>query len=366
MPKFFCIIMILFYSFCAYGKRDPFQDLVKLPKVPHPLSRTSLLDFELLQINYAKASELAILLTDKHAPLLSKRGHLSVDTRTNTLWIQDTKARRAAIKQLIHQLDVPVKQVLIEARIVDVNKEFSRDLGISWGLSPPEIKEGNQPFFAAKPLAQSLNIDLAAMPALGKAATLGLALATLGEGIFLDLELSAMENEGRGEVIARPRLITLDQKPAVIESGEDIPYQEGTSSGATVLSFKKAVLSLKVTPHISPNGKIMMNLQITQDTPSLKKVNGVPSIYTKEIQTTVFINDGQTIVLGGIYKQEKNTSVNRVPFLGNFPILGALFRNKSTMRRNEELLIFITPRIIAPESGILALPIKNSKNINKQ
>ena len=183
--------------------------------------------------------------------------------------------------------------------------------------------------------------------------SVGLALAKLGDGILLDLELSAMESEGRGEVIASPRLITMNQQAAFIQSGEEIPYQQATSSGATSVSFKKAVLSLKVTPQITPDGKIMMDLQINQDTPSVHKINGVPSVLTKEIQTTVFVDNGQTIVLGGIYKQQKGNSARRVPFLGQLPVLGSLFRNATKTNTNEELLIFITPRIITNSvSGI--------------
>lgn len=345
-----CLLTCLIATITANAVRDPFQTEDNADAESRPLG------FELLRINYAKATDIAILLKDEHASLLSKRGALRVDVRTNTLWVQDSKARRATIRKLVKQLDVPVKQVLIEARIVDVTKEFSRDLGISWGLRRPMVPTNSQPNVTmmadglaaeqARPLADRLNIDLAAAPSLAEAATLGFALATLGPGVILDLELSAMESEGRGEVIARPRLITMNQQPALIESGEEIPYQEGTSSGATVVAFKKAVLSLKVTPHISPDANIRLDLQINQDTPSLKKINGVPSIYTKEVQTSVFVKDGQTIVLGGIYKQEKDSSVNRLPWLGRLPLVKALFRNQSRMRRDEELLIFITPRIM--------------------
>ncbi|KTD50638.1 type IV pilus (Tfp) assembly protein PilQ [Legionella quinlivanii] len=311
---------------------------------------------ELIQINYAKAADIAVLLKDKNNSLLSKRGTLSVDARTNTIWIQDTGVQIEEIRELVKQLDIPVKQVLIEARIVNVTKDFARDLGIRFGISRPTHLSGtlsganqlaqNVAPADVVPLSDRLNVDLAATPVSASPASVGLALAKLGDGILLDLELSALESEGRGEVISSPRLITTNQQSAVIESGEEIPYQEATSSGATAVAFKKAVLSLKVTPQITPDNKIMMDLQINQDTPSPQTFNGVPAILTKEIQTNVLVNNGQTIVLGGIYKQDKNNSINRVPFLGNLPVVGVLFRNQSTEIKNEELLIFITPRII--------------------
>lgn len=177
--------------------------------------------------------------------------------------------------------------------------------------------------------------------------SVGIALAKLSNHILLDLELSALESEGRGEVISSPRLIATNQQPALIESGEEIPYQEATSSGATAVAFKKAVLSLKVTPQITPDSKILMDLKINQDIPSPKVFNGVPTILTKEIQTSVLVENGRTIVLGGIYKQDKNNEINRTPFLGNLPVVRNLFRSRSLSTRNEELLIFITPRIIS-------------------
>ncbi|MBA2651947.1 MAG: type IV pilus secretin PilQ [Tatlockia sp.] len=321
---------------------------------------------DLLQINYAKAQEVATLIKDQNSTLLSGRGSLNVDSRTNAIWIQDTESQIKKIKKLVRHIDVPVKQVLIEARIVNVSKDFARDLGIRFGLSNPNhlrgsLRRGSQlenreiaP--ATVPLAERLNLDLAAVPLSGSPASIGIALAKLGNDILLDLELSALESEGKGEIISSPRLITTNQQTAVIESGEEIPYQEAMKSGATAVAFKKAVLSLKVTPQITPDSKILMDLHINQDIPSVKVFNGVPSILTKEIHTTVLVENGQTIVLGGIYKQDKNNAINRVPFLGELPIVGGLFRNRSVMIRNEELLIFITPRIIT--TNLSQTPIK--------
>jgi type IV pilus assembly protein PilQ len=316
---------------------------------------------ELLQINYAKAAELAILVKDRQNSLLSERGKISVDARTNTIWIQDTRTQIKEVKNLIKQLDMPVKQVLIEARIVEVNKDFGQDIGIRWAVAKSphfkgrlgQTKELSQDVPSNEmSLMERLNLDLIpASSGLTTPATLGLALAKLGNGILLDLELSALESEGRADLISSPRVITTNQQEAVIESGEEIPYQESTSSGATSVSFKKAVLSLKVIPQITANGKILMNLQINQDTPSLEKFNGVPAIYTKQIKTNVLVNNGQTIVLGGIYKQDQNKSIDRVPFFGELPVVGILFKNKQISLKNEELLIFITPRIICKTSS---------------
>lgn len=321
---------------------------------------------DLIQINYAKAADIAILIKDKQNSLLSERGKVSVDARTNTIWIQDTGTKIEEVRELIKQLDIPVKQVLIEARIVEVTKDFSQDIGIRWGVSRPthlsgtleganELARGTAPANVI-PLERRLNLDLAAAPLTGATpASIGIALARLNDNILLDLELSALESEGRAELISSPRLITTNQQAAVIESGEEIPYQEATSSGATAVAFKKAVLSLKVTPQITPDGKILMDLQINQDTPSPQTFLGVPAIITKEIQTNVLVNNGQTIVLGGIYKQDKNKAINRIPFFGELPVVGVLFRNKQITLKNEELLIFITPRIITNALSITTI-----------
>lgn len=323
---------------------------------------------DLIQINYAKAADIAVLVKDKQNSLLSERGKISVDARTNTLWIQDTGTKIEEVRELIKQLDIPVRQVLIEARIVEVNKNYNEDLGIRWGVSRPSHLSGtlagaNQlqlPTGAANPanisVPQRLNLDLVAAPlAGGVPASVGIALARLGDNILLDLELSALESEGRAELISSPRLITTNQQAAVIESGQEIPYQEATSSGATAVAFKKAVLSLKVIPQITPDNKILMELQINQDTPSAERYNGVPAILTKEIQTNVLVNNGQTIVLGGIYRQDKNKAVRRIPFFGELPVVGVLFSNKQISLRNEELLIFITPRIITNSLSITTI-----------
>ncbi len=318
---------------------------------------------DLLQVNYAKAADIATMLKDKSNSLLSDRGALSVDVRTNTIWLQDTGEKIDEIRKLVERLDVPVRQVVIEARIVDVKKKCEMDLGISWGVSKPthlsgtlaganQMAQGITPANVT-PLSDRLNLDLAALPTSGlQPASVGIALAKLGGGVLLDLELSALESVGNAEIIASPRLITTNQQSAVIASGEDIPYQQSTSSGATAVAFKQAVLSLKVTPQITPDDKLLMDLVITQDEESGQFVQQVPVISTKSLQTNVLVNNGQTIVLGGIYKQNKNNNITRIPFLGGIPYVGYLFSRTQVINDNEELLIFITPRIITNNLSI--------------
>ena len=316
----------------------------------------------LLQLNYAKAPDIAVMLRDKTTSLLSERGTLSVDARTNTIWIQDTATQMKEIKTLVERLDVPVKQVAIEARIVNMMKDCAEDLGVRWGVATSTHLSGtidganklaNGVALSDIPMAERLNLDLGAMPFDATPASIGIALAKLGDHVLLDLELSALESEGRAEIVASPRLMTTNQQTAVIESGEDIPYQQATLSGATAVSFKKAVLSLKVTPQMTSDGKLLMDLVINQDSDSGRRVQGVPIVLTKSIETSVLVDNGQTIVLGGIYKHDKNNTVMRVPFLGTLPIVGNLFSRKQVRKRNEELLIFITPRIIANNLSVL-------------
>ncbi len=324
------------------------------------------LESVLLRLRYAKATDIAKILKEQNNTLLSERGRLSVDLRTNTIWLLDNAQRVKRIKHLLNALDVPVQQIMIEARIVDINKQYENDLGIRWGISKPGHLSGtlaganqltqSSASVDANHLAERLNMDLAAMPVLGTPASLGLALAKIGGGALLDLELSALESEGRAEVIASPRLVTTNQHVAVIESGQDIPYQQSTASGGTSVAFKKAVLSLKVTPQIRADHQLLMDLVISEDADSGQRVQGVPIIVTKTLQTHVLVKDGQTIVLGGIYKRAKHHHVTRIPFWGRLPVIGVVFRRTELRNENEELLIFITPRIISDDiNDIIAI-----------
>jgi type IV pilus assembly protein PilQ len=312
---------------------------------------------EIVQINFAKADEIAALLKSKDTALLSERGRISVDTRTNTLLIQETRDRLADIRKLITQLDVAVRQVLIESRIVVANKDFSRDLGARFGVSHQTVRGdtavgiggnlgGAGAVRAGGPAAGagSLNVSL---PVAGGGS---LGVSILSGDYLVEAELTAMQSENRGEIISTPRVITANGKEATIEQGVEIPYLEASSSGATTVSFKKAVLSLKATPQITPDGHILMDLDITNDTRGEDVGTGfggsIPSIDTRQISTQVLVNNGETVVLGGVFTEENNDTVTKVPVLGDIPLVGALFRQKLKVADKSELLIFVTPKIL--------------------
>ena len=313
---------------------------------------------DMVQINYAKATDIAKLLRSDGASLLSPRGKVTVDERTNNLLIQDTADKLSEIRKLINTLDVPVQQVLIESRIVIANSDFGKELGVRFGINrdtggvngaSPGIVTGNltavDHFIDNEPIdieSEALNVNL---PVINPAGQIALALAKLPFGTLVDLELSAMQAEGKGEVVSTPRVITANQKEAFIEQGVEIPYQEAASSGVATVSFKKAVLALRVTPHITPDERVIMDLQVNKD--SVGQVfGGVPSINTREVQTQVLVENGETVVLGGVYEQATNKDVTRVPFFGELPLVGVLFRSTSQVDDKEELLIFITPKIV--------------------
>jgi type IV pilus assembly protein PilQ len=307
---------------------------------------------EYVQINYAKASELAELIKNEDTSILSPRGSVSVDERTNTLLIRDTAKIIEDIKRMTNILDIPVRQVIIEARMVTVKDNINEELGVRWGITDTDgeystsgslegAASANNGIVPA--LADRLNVNL---PVAKPAGVLAFQVARLADGTILDLELSAMENENKGEIIASPRITTANQKEAYIEQGVEIPYQEASSSGATSTQFKKAVLSLTVTPHITPDNKIILDLVVTQDTISDVTSGQAPAIDTQRIGTQVLVNNGETIVLGGIYQQSIISSVSKVPVLGDIPYFGMLFRNTNQFNEKKELLIFVTPRIV--------------------
>jgi type IV pilus assembly protein PilQ len=336
---------------------------------------------EYMQVNYAKVADLAKLVKSGSGKdsMLSARGTLSIDERTNTLLVQDTAEKLADIRRLVQTLDVPVRQVLIEARIVIVSDTFERDLGARFGVTTAQ-KNGSNGLLAvtgngvgADTMTQSAIANLGStgrvtpvqtpildnryqvnLPVANPAGTIGLSL--LGGSYLVDLELSAAQNEGRGEVISSPRVITANQKQATIMQGTEIPYQESASSGATTTQFKKAVLSLKVTPLITPDNRVVLDIDVNDDSVGqlVQSATGgsVPAIDTKEILTQVLVNDGQTVVLGGILETNKNKSTNKVPYLGDIPILGHLFKTTTDINNKTELLIFITPKILREGSNL--------------
>ena len=285
---------------------------------------------EFLQVNYAKVTDLAKLIRPGAGggtnSMLSPRGSLSIDERTNTLLVQDTADKLADIRRLVQILDVPVKQVLIEARIVVVSDTYERDLGAQLGFTSANAVNGS----------------------------IGVSLLTGSH--LLDLELSAAQNEGKSETIAAPRVITANQKQATILQGTEIPYQESASSGATTTQFKDAVLSLKVTPLITPDNRVILDLDVSDDTVGAQVTSAtggsVPSIDTREIVTQVLVNDGQTVVLGGILNTTDSYTANKIPFLADIPILGNLFQSTIKINDKTELLIFITPKILREGSNL--------------
>jgi type IV pilus assembly protein PilQ len=313
---------------------------------------------EFIQINYAKATDIAAMLSSGTTSLLSARGSVSVDQRTNTLLIKDTAVVIDGVKEMIELLDIPVRQVVIEARMVTVNDSVGEQLGIKWGVTSTGSKggtsgsiEGIEGIAAGTPgsggsIDDRLNVNL---PVAGAAGTIAFQVAKLANGDILDLELSALEDENKAEIIASPRITTANQQTAYIEQGTEIPYVESSSSGATSVEFKKAVLSLQVTPQITPDDKVILDLVITQDSIGDVVPTGIGSavaINTQEIGTQVLVENGETLVLGGIYQQRISENVQKVPLLGDIPYLGALFRSTQQTNEKSELLIFVTPRIV--------------------
>jgi len=312
---------------------------------------------EYLQINYAKAVDIADLLKTTDSTLLSSRGSVAVDERTNTLLVKDTAEILENVHRLIDVLDIPIKQVLIEARMVTVKDDVSEDLGIRWGITDQQGTKGtsgtiNGATDIANGIIPSVNDRLNVnLPAAASSATsIAFHVAKLADGTVLDLELSALEQENKGEIIASPRITTSNQKSAYIEQGVEIPYVESASSGATTVTFKKAVLSLRVTPQITPDDRVILDLEITQDsqgTTVATATGEAVAIDTQRIGTQVLVDNGETIVLGGIYQQKLISRVSKVQVLGDILLVGFLFRNSTDTNERQELLIFVTPKIVA-------------------
>lgn len=320
---------------------------------------------EYMQLKYAKASNISQLLTSEQG-LLSERGSAVVDERTNTLLMKDTSGNLEKIREVVDMLDVPVRQVLIEARIVIAATSVGKELGVKWGGAgfknngsnlttfggkQQTIAEGNQILFdRASGTNNTSTIDLGAANMVNfgvtNAAASSFAIGYQTADYLLDLELSAIETDGRAEIVSQPRVITADGQTASIESGKEIPYQEASSSGATSVSFKPAVLKLEVTPQITPDDRIIMDLVINQDSVGEVTVTGIPTIDTNSVQTQVLVDNGETVVLGGIFRSEEISTINKTPFFGDLPLIGALFRHTNNSSEKNELLVFITPRLV--------------------
>ncbi|MEL7309896.1 MAG: type IV pilus secretin PilQ, partial [Pseudomonadota bacterium] len=336
---------------------------------------------EFLRVNYAKAADMADLISEG---VLTERGTVSIDERTNTLLINDTAESLRNIRRLVTTLDIPVQQVLIESRIVSVNDDFSRELGVRLGLTAVE-DNGDDGLFAitgtsanaggivssalenVQDTGQPFPVDVGAIdgrynvniPVTSASPAGQFALAILDSDYLVDLELSALQAEGRGEIVSSPRVVTANQKEAVIKQGVEIPFQQAAASGATAVAFKEAVLSLTVTPQITPDGNISMDLRVSQDTiGQIFQVVGngiaaaIPSIDKREVETQVLVSNGQTVVLGGIYETEQRDTITKVPFLGDIPGIGHFFKNTQRLNNRSELLIFVTPKILEEGSFV--------------
>ncbi len=316
---------------------------------------------ESFQMNYIKGADVKKLLSDSKQTLLSKRGSALLDDRSNILFVQDTPSRLDDVRAMIAKVDIPVRQVMIEARIVEAGDSFAKNIGIRLGyrntdpggnataggsLAATGYYTGQSSTIPTWP-TDSSSVNLPATPRAGNAGVFSMVLYNSAKTKFLNAEISALEADGKGKVISSPRVMTANQIEALIEQGVEIPYQQATSSGATSVSFRKANLSLKVKPQITPDGKITMTLDINKDTPntSLSTGSGV-AIDTKHVKTEVLVENGGTVVIGGIYTQKTTENTYRIPFFGDLPYIGWLFKNREWIDDKTELLVFITPKIV--------------------
>ena len=319
---------------------------------------------ESFQMNYIKAADVQKLLVDPKQTLLSKRGSALLDDRSNMMFVKDTPSRLDDVREMIAKVDTPVRQVMIEARIVEAGDSFAKNLGIRLSTGAATLSTStsgttvtNSSTLAAINTAtrtsQIGSVNLPATPRAGTAGTFALSLYNSSYSRFINAEISALESDGRGKVISSPRVMTANQVEALIEQGVEIPYQQATSSGATSVSFRKANLALKVKPQITPDGKITMTLDINKDTPNTKLSTGAGvAIDTKHVKTEVLVENGGTVVIGGIYTQNVSDNTQRVPFFGDLPYIGWLFKNREWIDDKTELLVFITPKIVAESLSV--------------
>lgn len=341
-----CVLLCLIWQF-GFADTNPFEK--HLPVLAEGV----------VHLQYAHADEIGKLLQDKNAALLSKRGHAAVDVRTNSLWIREEASQFKNLRKLINKLDVPVKQVLIKAKIVNIDKNNQAAFGVRFGLTRSKRLSGtlkgatalaNGEPVTKVPQAERLNFDLPAQFLFNRPASLGLAVAKLSNDFLLDLELSALEQEGVLEIVASPRLVATHARSAQIEAGAEIPYQEQLSGGGSSARFKKAVMSLQVTPRVISEDRILLALDIKQDKPGEKIGTGVV-IETQHMQTQVLLRNNETAVIGGIQEKWREDLQIGVPILSHIPLLGRLFRYTRHVLKKKSLLIFITPTILASACG---------------
>ena len=308
-------------------------------------------------ISYQKGDAVAAMLTNDKQRMLSKRGSAVVDQRTNTVFVQDTPAHLEEARKLIKQIDVPVRQVMIEARVVEASDKFGKNLGVRLGYNSNDTFKVNGTNIngnigansvTAGPLAGTVmpaNTPNVNLPSAGTAGAFSMLLFNSSLSKLLSVELTALETDSKGKVISSPRVVTSDQTEAMIETGTEIPYQQASSSGATNVAFKDATLSLSVKPQITPDDNIIMDIKVNKDSVG-QLFAGVPSIDTNKVNTQVLVENGGTVVIGGVYIQTQSDGVNKVPLLGDIPVLGYLFRSTAKLDNKSELLVFITPKII--------------------
>lgn len=307
---------------------------------------------ELIQVNYAKAADIAKLFSSvtggAAAPGVAaaaqgeNRGSITVDDRTNSIIAYQTQDRLDELRRIVAQLDIPVRQVMIEARIVEANVDYTKELGVNWSGSLSG--HGNFDVSGGTNSTGNTFVDLGAS---NTTPTSGISIGFTTNNTILDLQLNAMEKTGNGEVVSQPKVVTSDKETAKILKGSEIPYQEASSSGATSVSFKEAALSLEVTPQITPDNRIIMEVKVNKDEPDYANaLNGVPPIKKNEVNAKVLVNDGETIVIGGVFSNTQTKSTAKVPFLGDVPMIGRLFKNDYVTDSKNELLVFLTPRIM--------------------
>ena len=315
---------------------------------------------ESFQLSYQKGDAVAAMLTNDKQRMLSKRGSAVVDKRTNIVFVQDTPTYLEAARKLIKQIDVPIRQVMIEARVVVATDDFGKNLGVRLGYNSTDSFNvngnkvlgnvgANTATMAASPLLSTtvtpVNTPNVNLPSAGTAGAFSMLLFNNSLSKLLSVELTALETDSKGKVISSPRVVTSDQTEALIETGTEVPYQAATSSGATSVSFKKATLSLSVKPQITPDDNVIMDIKVNKDSPGIVYA-GVPSIDTNKVNTQVLVENGGTVVIGGVYSQTQSNGVSKVPLLGDIPVLGYLFRSTAALDNKSELLVFITPKII--------------------
>lgn len=318
---------------------------------------------EFIQVNYARANELTALLKSEDNRLLTERGNVTFDERTNTLLVQDTGANLEDIRRIVERLDIPVRQVMIESRVVIANNDFTRDLGVRFGASKytrsgQDFSSGalegniaastgdNQTGYTGYIVDKTVPL-LVNLPVVAPSGGVNFLIGKIGS-YLLQLELTAMQREGRGEIVSSPRVITADNQEATIKVGQEIPYQESSQNSTTnTVAFKEAVLELKVKPQITPDDRIMMSLKVKKDNADFtREILGVPPIDTRSVETNVLVNNGETVVLGGVYERSKEFTKEQVPWLGDLPVIGNLFKTTTKKDNNTELLIFVTPKIL--------------------